>query len=343
MAWSKKLTQLNDVLGELVPNQDGIVKYVNEAGLKPQMIKFQGNALDIWNDVLNEADKNNKVDDLVKSALNHYPKNPYLISALSPQEINYTLSPDLDEVSRWEVIEQDTLEKLTQGISTLLPISFLENGIIFSRSVAKVEINIGGVKDVGTGFLFKIENEDDIFFMTNFHVINNESQFENARIIFNYEEDINGDSKASKSYRIDDNSPWYKSPVEELDVSIFKLNCSESQLKEFGFIILRKVSVQKNDFVNIIQHPAGQMKQISLYHNIVTNINDRVVQYLTDTFWGSSGAPVFNSNWDVVALHHSGGRRKPAEPKLPLGFKSRNEGIQINRIIEFFNESRIIT
>ena len=61
MAWSKKLTQLNDILGELIPYQEGIVKYVNDAGLKQQMIRFQGSALDIWNNVINEAYKNNKV------------------------------------------------------------------------------------------------------------------------------------------------------------------------------------------------------------------------------------------------------------------------------------------
>ena len=81
------------------------------------------------------------------------------------------------------------------------------------------------------------------------------------------------------------------------------------------------------------------MKQISLYHNIVTNTNERVVQYLTDTLKGSSGSPVFNSDWEVVALHHSGGGNKPGEPELPEGIKSRNEGIFINKIIQFVKDS----
>jgi len=340
MAWTKRLTQLNDLLGEIEPIPESIVKYVQATGLKPQMIRFQGTALDIWNSVISEADKNNKVNDLVSVILEKYPDNPYLISALNTKEINYTLSPDIDEISDWKAIEKDTLEKITMGNNTLLPISFLEKGIMASQSVAKVEINMAGVKDVGTGFLFKIENDNDIFFMTNFHVINHKSQFENTRIIFNYEEDINGDSKASKSFGIDEKGPWYKSPVKDLDVSIFKLRCIDSELEKFGVLTLKEIPIQKNDFVNIIQHPAGQMKQISLYHNIVTNINDRVIQYLTDTLQGSSGSPVFNSNWDVVALHHSGGRRKPTEPNLPSGFKSRNEGIQINKILEFFNENQ---
>jgi V8-like Glu-specific endopeptidase len=68
-----------------------------------------------------------------------------------------------------------------------------------------------------------------------------------------------------------------------------------------------------------------------MYHNVVTYADDRIVQYLTDTMPGSSGAPVFNSKWEVVALHHSGGWLE--EPEM-AGEVLRNEGIAIGRIID---------
>jgi hypothetical protein len=37
----------------------------------------------------------------------------------------------------------------------------------------------------------------------------------------------------------------------------------------------------------------------------------------------------------VVALHHSGGGKRRDEVQLPMGAKSRNEGIQMNNIIDF--------
>ena len=111
------------------------------------------------------------------------------------------------------------------------------------------------------------------------------------------------------------------------------------EIDQYGYIQLDKVTVQRNDFVNIIQHPAGQFKKITLYHNIVTNTTDRIVQYLTDTMPGSSGSPVFNSQWEVVALHHSGGVHKIDEPII-TDSKYRNEGIDINKIIEFITRSR---
>ncbi|MBC7749263.1 MAG: trypsin-like peptidase domain-containing protein [Methylotenera sp.] len=333
MAWSPRLTQLNDALGELVPHQEGITKFVKAAGIKPQMINFTGSAMDIWSNVLDEAEKTNRVNDLVKSVMVKYPDNPYLKSAITPIEINYSLSPDIDKISNWNAVEEDTLEVLTMDISSLLPISFLERGIAASRSVAKVEIRNGSMVDVGTGFLFKLQEENDLFFITNFHVINDKEHIEHTRIIFNYEEDANGESKASKSFKIDGNGPWYTSPLKELDTTIFQLIPIGETLNEFGFLTLKKTDVKKNDFVNIIQHPAGQMKQISLYHNIVTSADLREVQYLTDTLKGSSGSPVFNSNWDIVALHHSGGNKKK-EDDITIS-KYRNVGININGIIDF--------
>lgn len=336
MAWTKKITQLNDVLSDLVPNKDGITKYVKASGLKPQFIDTSGNAADVWSNVLSEADKNNKVNELVKSVLHSYPENPFLKSALASKEIDYSLSPDIDKISEWQDISEETLEVLTMRISSLLPVNFLAKGVQKSKSVGKIEIKISNNRyNVGTGFLFKLKGIDDLFFITNFHVISSQKDIDKTRIIFDYELDIDGNSVPSRSFRIDENGPWYCSEVHEYDSTIFKLLDDENQLSNYGYIELKKVEILKNDFVNIIQHPGGEMKQISLYHNIVTNTNDRVVQYLTDTLKGSSGSPVFNSDWEVVALHHSGGGNKPEEPDLPEGYKSRNEGIFINKIIEF--------
>lgn len=339
MTWTKKLTQLNDVLSDLVPNKEGITKYVKASGLKPQFIDTSGNAMDVWSNVLSEAEKHCKVDELIESVIQTYPDNPFLKSALSDKEIDYSLSPDI-KISEWKNVSDDTLEVLTMGQSTLLPVNFLAKGVIKSKSVGKVEIQVGSNRfSVGTGFLFKLNNNDDLFFITNYHVINNKEDINKTKVIFDYELNIDGNTLPSKSFSIDENGPWYCSEVKDYDTTVFKLIDEKNELENYGYIELKEIEISKNDFVNIIQHPGGGLKQISLYHNIVTNTNDRVVQYLTDTLKGSSGSPVFNSDWEVIALHHSGGISKLGEPELPTGVKSRNEGIYINRIIEFIKEN----
>jgi endonuclease G, mitochondrial len=55
--------------------------------------------------------------------------------------------------------------------------------------------------------------------------------------------------------------------------------------------------------VNIIQHPDGGPKMLALRNNLVTKSTESDICYLTDTKLGSSGSPVFNDQWSVVALH----------------------------------------
>jgi hypothetical protein len=54
----------------------------------------------------------------------------------------------------------------------------------------------------------------------------------------------------------------------------------------------------------IIRHAA---KKLSSVRNIILNFNGQVVHYLTDTQEGSSGAPVFNEEGLLIAIHHAGG------------------------------------
>lgn len=54
---------------------------------------------------------------------------------------------------------------------------------------------------------------------------------------------------------------------------------------------------------NIIQHPAGEPKQLGLRNNAVWKVDDARLYYFTDTRGGSSGAPVFNDAWAVIAVH----------------------------------------
>jgi len=44
-----------------------------------------------------------------------------------------------------------------------------------------------------------------------------------------------------------------------------------------------------------------------MQNNFVEYADTQVVQYTTSTEPGSSGSPVFNDDFEVVAIHHSGG------------------------------------
>ncbi|HYE55700.1 MAG TPA: trypsin-like peptidase domain-containing protein [Chitinophagaceae bacterium] len=57
--------------------------------------------------------------------------------------------------------------------------------------------------------------------------------------------------------------------------------------------------------VNIIQHPGGRGKRYGIRNNLVSASTDKELRYFTDTETGSSGAPVLNDQWEVVALHRA--------------------------------------
>ena len=83
---------------------------------------------------------------------------------------------------------------------------------------------------------------------------------------------------------------------------------------------------QPNTPLFIVQHPKGAALKLALDTRAVVGLYGagRRVRYRTNTEPGSSGSPVFDQNWNLVALHHSG---DPASI-MP----SYNEGIPITLI-----------
>lgn len=324
MAWNKQLFQLRDAMARLIPYREDAKPYLEEANINWLTILLVQNPTTLWHNILDHTDNNNKTDDLVKVLLIHFPDNPHLISY--KQNLDYTTGAALKEADLKGTVDDKTLEKITGAASTLLPIHFLEMGIKKARSVARILIKRPNGTEAGTGFLLP-----DNLLITNNHVIKNKADAKSAIIQFGYEKSITGLDMVPTEFRLDPDPPnnFATSPEEENDWTAVRIKGDANTA--FGAIQLEPATIALNDFVNIIQHPGGQYKQIGMYHNLVTYSDDKIVQYLTDTEPGSSGSPVFNSQWQVVALHHSGGMLEdPVSKKLLL----RNEGININLVIE---------
>jgi endonuclease G len=187
------------------------------------------------------------------------------------------------------------LEKIF-GTNHLKSVAWLARGLEVARSVCRI-VNDAGL---GSGFLVGAK-----YVLTNWHVIPNAAVARSTKVQFNYEEDLHGYPTPIQEYRVEAERVWAD---ESLDISMVELAASCDELARWGTATVAVTPVPKaGDHVTIIQHPNGGPKQIALTANQVVNLYEHRLQYTTDTLPGSSGSPVFDDRWKVIALHRAGG------------------------------------
>lgn len=192
------------------------------------------------------------------------------------------------------------------GASNLVPAATLERGARVGRAVARVRIldADGSLAGWGTGFMISPS-----LFMTNNHVLTKPEDAATSRVEFNYQDGVDGKPLPVAVFDLDPGTFFETDPV--LDFTIVAVRASSptlALLSSFGFcrLIATTGKVLDGEYLNIIQHPEGQPKQVALRENRLLARVDNFLHYETDTAPGSSGSPVFNDQWEVVALHHAG-------------------------------------
>lgn len=220
--------------------------------------------------------------------------------------------------------------------SDLLPVGFLSRGVEIQRAVGRVVLTkshgrLFAGSGWGTGFMVS-----DSFFMTNNHVVQNLAFFEKFRVQFNFQLDQNGIEETTESFFPDANGVFHTNKA--LDYSLIRLQPNHELADANGGSNLagkRWASIQLNpqpifhqdQHFNIIQHPSGRHKEVSLQDNGISELRMNAVRYTSDTEPGSSGSPVFNNMWELVALHHAGGAKDENNTWI------NNQGIRLDRIV----------
>jgi len=119
-------------------------------------------------------------------------------------------------------------------------------------------------------------------------------QLQNSTIEFDYYEPGNSNTTLGKIEKL-------ALSVPDLDFAILKL--SEPIDREPLTLSPKGVNVSGEPVI-IIQHPEGNVMQIAREQNNIHSIDNYRVKYFTDTLGGSSGAPVLNEKFEVVAMHN---------------------------------------
>jgi V8-like Glu-specific endopeptidase len=232
-----------------------------------------------------------------------------------------TLTPK-PAVAGWEVpvTSEDVQEKII-GENTLRPIAFFQQALNASRSVAYLEVRSGGRRWLGSGFLISPS-----LLMTNHHVLPDGNLRDNTLFRFNYQLDAHGNIEPSKDYKARSAGVYHASKF--LDYAVVELAGDPGDT--WGYLPFTLTSPTLEDRLNIIQHPNGLPKQVTIQNNFVKFSNALKLQYVTSTLPGSSGSPVCNDAWAVVGVHHAGGMLTETDPSQ-LFF--RNEAVAATAIL----------
>ena len=258
-------------------------------------------------------------------------------------------------------VEQLGLERII-GRNELLGVQYLDGGQVASTAVGRIAIRNeqGTTLGYGTGSLIFPR-----LLLTNNHVLADETIAANSIVEFNYQENVKGELLPVVQFRLEPQTFFATSPAKELDftiVAVAEKADDGTSLTSFGYKPLHAMEgeILAGESVTIIQHPNGEPKQIALRENLVLKFpeaGDRFLHYQTDTTPGSSGSPVYNDQWEVVALHHSGYPRRDAAGNI-LATDGRiwkkemgehridwiaNEGIRIRAIVDYLKRIETLT
>lgn len=234
------------------------------------------------------------------------------------------------------------------GTNDLISISYLELGLRVAGQVGRIVVRnaTGRVRGYGTGSMVAPR-----LLLTNNHVLGTEQEAAFSLIEFNFYVLPDGGRSTPVVFALDPGAFFLTSvPLDYTLVAVKEQALSGEELVSQGWsqLIEAQGKVIIGEALNIIQHPNGEPKQLALRQNELIDVLENHVHYRTDTAPGSSGSPVYNDQWEVVALHHSGVPRRDSEGNLltndgtpwrPQMGEHRidwiaNEGVRVSRIVK---------
>lgn len=244
------------------------------------------------------------------------------------------------------VLREMGLER-TIGRNDFQGIAFLELALAVSRFVGRVSIRSAPGRGVGFGTGFMVSPR---LLMTNNHVLPSPESARFSEVEFDYQNDRAGRPLPLVPYALEP-ATFFMTDV-ELDFTLVAVAEGSRQdtpvpLARYGWsrLIGEEGKILLGEHVNIIQHPKGQYKQFVSRSNELVDILEKHLHYVTDTEPGSSGSPVYNDQWEVVALHHSGvpqmkdgqyidkdGNRWDGRDADDIDWIA-NEGVRVSRIV----------
>jgi endonuclease G len=209
--------------------------------------------------------------------------------------------------------EQQLEHERMLGTNDLVAESYLELALLAAQPVCRVTVVDANRAFAGhaTGFLIAPH-----ILLTNWHVFRDADEAKNSWVEFDYRLELSG--KAAAGHRFSLRPSAFFLHDRELDYAVVAVapvsDDGRTPLSRYGYHRLG-ANTSRGGWMTIIQHPAGQPRQFAIRENrcvpAPAGVEDpRFIWYESDTAQGSSGSPVFDDAFRLVALHHLGRARR---------------------------------
>ncbi|MET7714495.1 trypsin-like peptidase domain-containing protein [Streptomyces sp. NPDC005407] len=326
--------ELRDFLASVYYRTAQVEQLAVRAGIPPAYVAWDRPMAAVWLDLIQLASNQGKLRDLLRQ-----------ITAGPDRAVAERLDELLAEQPVVEAPEEtgqpgafaafkdpDEQERQIFRANTMQDVVFLRRGTELATAVCRLRVGMpDGARYHGTAFRI---GED--LLLTNHHVLFDHRSRGPATVEawFGYEADLDG---RTREHVVVPCEPASALGDATLDWAVIRTAAAPPD-DVVSVLLPESVSVAFDDRVYIIQHPHGDVKKLAARHNVVRHVDESVVQYWTDTDRGSSGAPVFDEHWGLVALHRRS--RRVGEVSGPAEF--RNEGVRIERVVEGLVGQRLV-
>jgi endonuclease G len=238
-----------------------------------------------------------------------------------------------DDGTRKRLNESGGPEAVRGSTIDFVGAAFLERGVAAARAVARVSFRDGRAQ--GSGFMVS-----ERLFLTNHHVIETDAMSAQLSADFDYELDRSNRPRGASRFSFDPNTFFVTDSIDGLDYTLIAVGPrleGNGRLGDYGHCGLSDADDKHalGEVANIVQHPDGRYKEVVLRENHLVSRLKLVLHYVADTEPGSSGSPVFNNEWQAIALHHWGGPwRQRTDARGRRLNTEVNEGIRISAIVK---------
>jgi V8-like Glu-specific endopeptidase len=253
-----------------------------------------------------------------------------------------SLDPHELAAGRLERLSKSAQLEKVLGTDRYQTLNWYLKGLARCRAVARIETE--NEDGIGTGFLVRgvdlAPGLPEVVLITNGHVVPEALDIDEAVVAFHATAGDDSEPRRFRAVR----QWWYRpSQYPELDTTLIELDGRPEGVSPVPIATrIPNMNAGATPRAYVIGHPRGlEQPQFSLQDNHILGFDETRMHYRSPTEGGSSGSPVFDKQWNLIALHHAGSleMRRLDGP----GLYAANEGILVSAIIAAVREKAVFT